>query len=131
LAEELRSPPPQDLPELHMVQVRPEDVSHTYDKRTDMLSIRFGPSRPATSVDVKGIWFRIDPETGEIYGIEIEDFTEVFLAQQPELALAWREAHSRRTAKAQERSWLDLLLGFIGRMFGDGPNHPLLRTRLA
>ena len=54
--------------------------SCSYDKRTDTLLIQTNEKRPAVSVDCDGdLWMRVDPETGEILGVEIEDFKKIFL----------------------------------------------------
>jgi len=51
-----------------------------YDKDIDVLYIRFGENRPAISVDCDGdFWIRKVPHTGEIIGIEIDDFKVHFL----------------------------------------------------
>jgi len=57
-----------------------------YDMERDILFMQSKKRCPAVSVDLDGeIWFRIDPSTGEIVGIEIEDFREVFLKRHPEI----------------------------------------------
>lgn len=57
-----------------------------YDKDTDILFIHTEEDRPAISIDCDGdYWIRIDPDSGEILGIEIENFKSVFLKKHPEL----------------------------------------------
>ena len=57
-----------------------------YDIQTDTLFIQSKEERPAVSVDCNGeFWVRVDPQTGEILGIEIEDFREGFLKHHREL----------------------------------------------
>ncbi|MFC1980341.1 DUF2283 domain-containing protein [Chloroflexota bacterium] len=59
----------------------------TYDKATDILFMQTKENRPAISIDCDGeYWIRVDPQSGEILGIEIEDFKSVFLKKHPELA---------------------------------------------
>jgi len=56
-------------------------------------SLFFGKPRPAVSIDCDGeFWIRVDPSTGEIVGLEIEDFESVFLKKHPELQRTWQEA---------------------------------------
>ena len=63
------------------------DFDGAYDKKSDILSMHSKENRPAVSVDLAGeIWVRIDPQTGEIIGIEIEDFKNVFLKKHPAIA---------------------------------------------
>jgi len=51
-----------------------------YDSDIDTLYIWFGENRPAVSIDCDGdFWIRRDTHTGEIIGIEIEDFKAHFL----------------------------------------------------
>ena len=58
-----------------------------YNEKLDILSMHFKENRPAVSVDLAGeIWVRIDVQTGEILGIEIEDFKNIFLKKHPEIA---------------------------------------------
>lgn len=50
-----------------------------YNKKADALLLQIEPPLPATSVDWEGeLWIRINPETGEITGIEIENFKRCF-----------------------------------------------------
>jgi uncharacterized protein YuzE len=57
-----------------------------YDKKSDTLLIQAHNSRPAVSVDCDGkYWVRVDPQTGEILGIEIEQFRRVFLKKHADL----------------------------------------------
>lgn len=51
----------------------------SYDKEADSLIIRPKKPVPATSIDWDGdFWVRIDSDSGEIVGIEIEDYKEFF-----------------------------------------------------
>jgi uncharacterized protein YuzE len=50
-----------------------------YDKETDTLFIQPKIPVPAVSVDWDGdFWVRVKPDTGEVVGIEIEDYKEFF-----------------------------------------------------
>jgi uncharacterized protein YuzE len=74
------------------------DFDVAYDKESDILSMNSKENRPAVSVDLAGeIWVRIDPQTGEITGIEIEDFKSVFLKKHPEIAKS-KNAYARPIA---------------------------------
>jgi len=63
-----------------------------YHDGEDVLFLQPDMPRPATSFDLEGeIWIRLDPETSEIVGLEIEDFEAIFLRKHPEVAQAWVE----------------------------------------
>lgn len=60
----------------------------------DIDTLIFQPKNPvpAVSVDCDGdLFLRIDPETKEIVGIEIEDFEGYFITKYPAIAPAWKE----------------------------------------
>jgi len=51
-----------------------------YDDETDTLFMQSKRKSPSVSVDCDGeLWIRIVPQTGEIVGLEIEGFRQVFL----------------------------------------------------
>ena len=57
-----------------------------YNQATDILLIQTTEDRPAVSIDCDGeFWIRVDPGTGEILGVEIEDFKKVFLPKHAQL----------------------------------------------
>jgi uncharacterized protein YuzE len=57
-----------------------------YDDESDILFMQSKHKRAAVSIDLNGeAWIRIKPKTGEIVGVEIESFREVFLKNHPEL----------------------------------------------
>ncbi|MFC1939128.1 DUF2283 domain-containing protein [Chloroflexota bacterium] len=63
-----------------------QDCESHYDKATDTLLIQSKEARPAVSVDCDGdFWIRVDPHSGEILGVEIEDFKKVFLKRYAKL----------------------------------------------
>ncbi len=67
-----------------------KDFGLRYQEKEDTLFIRPDKPRPAVSFDWNGeFWLRFDPKTGEIVGIEINDFESVFLKKHPELAQLW------------------------------------------
>ncbi|OGO22836.1 MAG: hypothetical protein A2Z28_03200 [Chloroflexi bacterium RBG_16_51_9] len=85
-----------------------------YDDSHDVFFARPSTPRPATSLDWEGeIWLRIDPETGDIVGLEIDDFESVFLKKYPALAKAWQEVkplcHRKRTDRHEDESWESFL----------------------
>ena len=78
-----------------------------YHDAEDVLFLQPDTPRPATSFDVEGeVWIRFDPETGEIVGLEIEDFEAIFLRKHPEVAQAWAEVKPLCHRKAQNRQTL-------------------------
>lgn len=65
-----------------------------YDRKRDVLYIcqRSAQHEPAVSLDIDGdFWLRIDPKTGDVVGIEIEDFRTIFLEKFPEVAHIWKQ----------------------------------------
>jgi uncharacterized protein YuzE len=89
--------------------------SPVYHSDEDVLFLRRDPPRPATSFDLEGeIWIRFDPETGEIVGLEIDDFETVFLKKHPEVAQAWAEVkplcRRKIIRKGTNMTWESFLL---------------------
>ena len=103
--------------------------SLVYHEGEDTLFLRPRKPRPATSFDWDGeIWVRVDPENGEVVGLEIDDFQGVFLRKYPELAKAWEEVkplyHRKKMKKGEEVSWesfLQIILNFLLGFFRDNP----------
>ncbi len=57
-----------------------------FNNKRDLFIAYSEDERNAVSVDCDGeFWIRIDPENGEILGLEIEDFKRVFLKKHPEI----------------------------------------------
>ena len=100
-----------------------------YDEDEDVFFARPHMPRPATSLDWEGeIWVRMDVNTGEIVGLEIDDFENVFLKKHPNLAKAWQEAKplccQKRTNKYEDESWasfLRIIYAFFCEFFNDNP----------
>jgi len=57
-----------------------------YNEKRDLFFAYSTEERDAVSVDCHGeFWLRIDPQNGEILGIEIEDFKKIFLKKHPDI----------------------------------------------
>ena len=85
-----------DIPPLNWDTEAINSFARSYDKQRDILFIYKTPKRPAVSFDVGGhFWIRIDPVSGEVLGLEFEDFEQVFLARYPELRLGWEKIKPR------------------------------------
>ena len=89
-----------------------------YDAETDTLFLSPDNPRVATSVDCAGeLWIRVDPESGEIVGVEIEDFEGVFIKNHPDVAAAWRKVRPRslirKTKVAKADSFPATLVAFL------------------
>ena len=112
------------------------DFAPTYYQDEDTLFIRPEKPRPATSIDWDGeIWVRVDIETGEIVGLEIDDFEKVFLKKHPDLASAWKDTkpliHRKKTGKSPDISWesfLRIILDFIKHLFEEHPQQASLEV---
>ena len=116
-----------DIPPLNW----PKDLqaaTYSYDKSRDILFVRHGENKPAVSLDVGGhFWVRFDPETGDVLGIEIEDFEQIFLAKYPEVRLAWRDIKPRITKRFKRRNdsvsdYLRFLMLFVQKLMNDHPH---------
>lgn len=97
-----------------------------YRKDIDVFYLRSEPSHPATSYDIGGLlWLRIDINTGDIVGIQIDDFEAVFLKKYPNLANAWKEAKPLIIQKedkredSSERSFLLIIINLLRSLFND------------
>lgn len=110
------------------------DVHVVYHKDEDTLFIRSGNPRPAISFDLDGeIWVRIDPDTSNIVGLEIDDFESIFLKKHPELLNVWRQVKSyclpKKTRKRNGSDWesfIRILLDFLSSLLRDSPQQALL-----
>lgn len=89
---------------------RAKSFSLVYHDHEDVLFLRPSTPRPAASFDVEGeVWIRFDPETGEIVGLEIDDFEAIFLRKHHELAQAWAEVkplcHRKTRTQGTDETW--------------------------
>ncbi len=79
-----------ELPTLHMPEVHSSKATMDYDPETDMLYFR-RISAPAVSVAIGGeLWLRANPDSGEVYGFEIEAFEGDFLKRHHDLWTSWK-----------------------------------------
>jgi len=109
-----------------------KDFVLSYHKDRDILFIRPDKPRPATSFDWNGeIWVRVNPENGEIVGLEIDDFETIFLKKYPEVAVAWesvRPSFYRMRARINRasawESFSKILLNFLLTFFKENPYQP-------
>ncbi len=106
-----------------------KSFTSVYHEDEDTFFLRPEKPRPATSVDWDGeFWLRVDLESGEVVGFEIEDFETVFLKKHPELASAWKEAkplcHRKRSHSYEETTWeafLRIILEFLQTFIKKNP----------
>ncbi len=105
-----------------------KDFVVVYDEKADTLFARPEQPRPATSIDWNGeIWVRVDPRSGEVVGLEVDDFEAFFIIKHPEIAQAWREAKVRvrkKTSNYKDDLWQSfesILLDFIQHYFNTTP----------
>jgi len=102
-----------------------KDYVPVYRSKEDTLFVEPSKPREATSLDINGeLWLRVDVRTGEIVGLEIEDFESVFLEKHPEVKQAWRESKPRYHRRGVDRtleSFLLILLDFLKRMLQGSP----------
>ena len=120
-----------DFPEIKFDTIENlQTYKPVYRKDIDVFYLRPEPNRPATSYDINGlIWLRIDIETGDIVGIQIDDFESVFLKKYPKLAKAWKEAkplYSQKTNKLGDNSkgpFMLIIIDLLKSLFADCPQH--------
>lgn len=110
-----------------------DNIKHfvpVYHGDEDILFLRPDKPRPATSIDCNGeIWIRVDPESGEVVGLEIDDFEAIFLKRHPELAEAWAEVKPRRHRKKvieYTESFLLIIFNFLQAFLRDNPQQTSL-----
>ena len=100
--------------ERHILEESEHDELRTEGRRGASVAREVNPARfalsslrlPDATPTVDGeFWLRADPETGEVCGVEIEDFEAVYLKKHPELAVIWSEAegHERPQLPAEVR----------------------------
>jgi hypothetical protein len=118
-----------DFPEIKFATVENlQTYKLVYRKDMDVLYLRPEPARPATSYDLNGlVWLRIDIATGDIVGIQIDDFESVFLKKYPKLAKAWKEAKPLYAQKSNKRgdnskgSFILIIIDFLKGLSADCP----------
>jgi uncharacterized protein YuzE len=107
-----------EIPQFHLDQVALSSCARSYDRQRDILYVYKTPKCPAISFDVGGhLWIRYAPETGEVVGLEIEDFEKVFLVKYPELKVGWDQLKPKITKPrpngAATAEYLKLLMMFV------------------
>ncbi len=116
-----------------------KSFTSVYHEDEDTFFLRPEKPRPATSVDWDGeVWIRIDLKNGEVVGLEIEDFENVFLKKQPELAISWKEAkplcRRKRSRKYEATTWdafLRIILEFLQTFLKENPQQASFGAALA
>lgn len=64
-----------------------------YDYETDILHVALGVARPAISIEQEAdVFLRVDPDTHELVGLTILNFSRSFLQRRRELAVPLRIA---------------------------------------
>ncbi len=100
-----------------------------YHDDEDTFFLRPQKPRPATSFDWGGeLWIRFDPQTGEIVGIEIENFEQIFIKKHPEIAKIWKDVkplckrkHTRNSDETTWESFIRILVEFVSDLFRNNP----------
>lgn len=100
-----------------------------YHADKDTFFLRPDNPRPATSLDWDGeLWLRFIPDTGEVIGLEIENFEAIFIKKHPEIGKIWKDFKPlclhKRTKKCDEPRWesfVRILIQFIANLFQTNP----------
>lgn len=100
------------------------DFRLVYHEDEDTLFLRPAKALPGTSVDWNGeVWIRVSLASGEIVGLEIDEFEFVFIKRHPELESAWKEIKPlclRKPVRCAGPSAL-ILLNFFTRLLQGSP----------
>ncbi len=96
-----------------LARLDPADTSISYDRASDTLLVHFGGrGRPAVSVPSPKplgrdfIFLRFSPQTGELVGVQVEDFLDLYLPANPEVALLVERADLRGITEEELRTVL-------------------------
>jgi uncharacterized protein YuzE len=104
-----------------------ESIRLKYDTEGDILSLVFGPDRPGTTIDnPNGVWWRIDSETGEIYGVEIQVFEHHFLTDFTDDARIAQHWHALKDQNLQDDESRVHFVGHILKLVGLIDGHATL-----
>ena len=107
-------------PEIHKVAYWYTGVSDD-GLEVDTLLLLFVNNTCGTSIDADAdcdMLIRFDGETGEVHGLEIEDFEDHFLKKHPELADGWAALKPEGKKGFHNTPWLsdELALGYARRL---------------
>lgn len=123
----VRSEESGQIPELKWDETAFAAFQRSYDRRRDIFLAYKTPKAPAVSLDVGGhVWIRFLPESGDVVGVEIEDFERVFLVKYPELAVGWEQLKPRIIKRFTRHEhtmpdYLRLLLRYVKEMLATHP----------
>ena len=99
-----------------------------YHKREDTFFIIPSKPQPATSIDWNGeLWIRVNPESGEVVGLEIEDFESVFLKKHPEIANVWADFKPlclkdlKKCEDSVLQVFIRIIMDFLSELFSNDP----------
>ena len=104
-------------------------VKAIYHEDEDTFFLRPDIAKSATSFDWNGeIWLRYDLGTGEIVGLEIENFEQIFCKKYPEVGKVWKDIrpyciHKQTRNRDDEacQSFIRILLQFFVDLFASKP----------
>jgi len=107
-----------------------KDLIPTYHQDYDAFYLQYEKPRPATSYDINGlVWLRVDVETGEVVGLQIDDFESIFLKKYPEIAEAWQEVKPlcirpklKKSSQEARDSFLLIMFNFLLSLFKNNPH---------
>ncbi len=101
-----------NIPDLHMPPVDPNTAVIDYDAATDTLFFRRAVA-PAASLNIDGeLWLRVNPDSGEVYGFEVEAFANDFIKRHRDILRIWKRLPDRsnlRLAEPEARHLVDAM----------------------
>ena len=113
MAEELMPRDP-NLPQLYWPGFKPNYWVSDYDDVPDWLYIEpLGKSQPGIECWVDHVFFRMDDASGEIVGIDIEDFEHFYLKNHPDVAAEWMRVKPLEKTSTERQKWTD---AFVQRL---------------
>lgn len=122
-------PIPVDLGRLQGALENLSNLSGAFDHDSDSFMIWVGEPRPALSVHARDdIWVRYVPETGEVVGFEIENFSQRFLPANPDIQAMWDAVQAQAAASmvaAPRDSLLGQVIGAFREQFATSARGPL------
>jgi hypothetical protein len=105
-----------DEPEPAMPALDLATVRVAYDSQGDLLMLKFVAARPALTMDgPDDLALRVDPSSGEIFGVEIEGFKGFYLKTRPKLAAEWSAAGVEKPEDWPESRRVAFVRQILGR----------------
>jgi uncharacterized protein YuzE len=90
-----------------------------YDAETDTLFFRLNEALTTAKHLDEEMWLLIDPTTGRVVGLMVEDFKRIFLKRHPDLEVAYANAHPprmRRVSQSVADAFVRVFMGWLSQV---------------